>query len=47
MTPMYMPMRVKEKMSSFLCLHNDINKNLLLPTIVAFIVLRNNNDDDV
>ena len=47
MTPMYMPMRVKDKMSSFLCLHNDISKNLLLSTIVAFIVLRNNDDDDV
>jgi hypothetical protein len=34
------------KVRLFLCLHNDISKNLLLPNIVTFSVLRNNDDDD-
>jgi hypothetical protein len=37
---------VKDKTSLYLCLHNDINKNLLLPNVVAFDILRNNDDYD-
>jgi hypothetical protein len=46
MTPIDMPMKVKDKVSSFLCLHNDITKNLLLPNIYILNVLRNIMDDD-
>jgi hypothetical protein len=46
MMPMYMPMKVKDKVNSFLCLHNDISKNLLLTNVVAFNMLRNDDDDD-
>ena len=42
---MDMPMKVKDKVSSFLYLYNDISKNLLLPNVVAFNMLRNNDDD--
>ena len=42
-----MPTKVQDKVSSFLSLHNDINKNLLLSNIVVFNVLRNSDDDDV
>jgi hypothetical protein len=38
---------IEYKVSSFLCLHNNINKNLMLPNVVTFNILRNNDDDDV
>ena len=38
---------IRYKVWSFLYLHNDINKNLMLPNVVAFNMLRNNDDDDV
>ena len=41
---MDMPMKVKDKVSSFLCLYNDKTKNLLLPSISISNVLRNNGD---
>ena len=42
-----MPMKVKNKVSSFLCLHNDIiSKNLLLLNIGISNVLKNNSDGD-
>ena len=47
MTPMDMSMKVNDKVGSFLCFHNDINKNLLLPNVVGFSILSNNDDDDV
>lgn len=43
---MPMPMKVKNKVGSFLCLNNDI-KNLLLPNINTFNVLRNKIHDGV
>jgi hypothetical protein len=46
MTPMDTPMKVKDNMSSFLCLHNDTIKNLLLPNIGISNMLRNDGDDD-
>ena len=46
MTPMDTPMKVKDKVSSFLCLRNDKIKNLLLPNISISNVLRNDDDDD-
>ena len=46
MAPMDMPMKVKDKVSSYLCLHNDKTKNLLLPNIGIPNVFRNNGDDD-
>ena len=46
MTPMDTPMKVKDKVSSFLCLHNDKTKNLLLPNIGIPNVFRDNGDDD-
>jgi len=46
MTPMDTPMKVKDKVSSFLCLYNDKTKNLLLPNIRISNVLRNDSDDD-
>ena len=46
MTPMGTPVKVKDKVSSFLCLHNDKTKNLLLPNIGIPNVFRNNGDDD-
>ena len=30
-----------------LCLHNDINNNLLLSNVIGFNILRSNDDDDV
>ena len=45
-TPMDTPMKVKDKVSSFLCLHNDKIKNLLLPNIGISNVFRNYGDDD-
>lgn len=45
--PIDMPMKVKYKMSLILSLHNDISKNLLLPDVVAFNMLRNNDNGDV
>ena len=42
-----MPTKVQDKVSPFLSLHNDVNKNLLLSNIVVFNVLRNSDDDDV
>lgn len=45
MTSMNMSIKVKDKVSSFLCLHN-INKNLLIPNVVGFNILGNNDDDD-
>ena len=45
---MDMPMKVKNKVSSFfLCLHNSINKNFMLLNVITFNILRNNDDDDV
>ena len=38
---------IEYKVSSFLCLHNYISKNLLLPNVDTFNVLRNKGDDDV
>ena len=46
MITMDTPMKVKDKVSSFLCLRNDKIKNLLLPNIGISNVLRNNGDDD-
>jgi len=46
MTPMGTPVKVKDKVSSFLCLHNDKTKNLLLPNIGIPNVFRDNGDDD-
>jgi hypothetical protein len=46
MTPMDTPMKVEDKVSSFLCLYNDKTKNLLLLNIGISNVLRNNGDDD-
>ena len=43
---MGMPVKVKDKVSSFLCLHSDKTKNLLLPNIGIPNVFRNNGDDD-
>jgi len=43
---MNIPMKVKDKVISFVCLHNDISNILLLPNVVAFNMLRNNDDDD-
>jgi hypothetical protein len=40
------PMKVKDKVSSFLCLYNDKTKNLLLPNIDISNVLRNDGNDD-
>lgn len=31
---------------SILCLHNDINKILMLPNVITFNMLSNNDDDD-
>ena len=39
-------MKVKHKVSSFLCLYNNKTKNLLLPNISISNVLRNDEDDD-
>jgi hypothetical protein len=44
---MDMPTKFKGNVSLFLCLNNDINKNMLLPNVVGFNILRNNDDDDV
>jgi len=42
-----MPMKVKNKVSSFLCLHDDIiSKNLLLLNIGMSNVIKNNSDGD-
>jgi hypothetical protein len=38
---------IEYKVNSFLCLHNYISKNLLLPNVDTFNVLRNKGDDDV
>jgi hypothetical protein len=46
MAPMDTPMKVKDKVSSFLYLYNDKTKNLLLPNIGISNVLRNDGDDD-
>jgi hypothetical protein len=47
MTPMDTPMKVKDKVSSFLCLHNDNTKNWLLSNSgIISNILRNNGDDD-
>jgi hypothetical protein len=40
------PMKVKDKVSSFLCLCNDKTKNLVLPNVGILNVLRNNGDVD-
>lgn len=37
--------KVKYKLTSFLCLHNKISKKLLLRSIVAFNIIKNNDDD--
>jgi hypothetical protein len=50
MTPtgIHFSMKVKNKLSLFLSLHNDINKNLLLHNIVGtFNMFRNKVYDDV
>ena len=38
-------MNVKENASLFLCLHNNISKNLLLPGVGTFIVFREQFED--
>jgi hypothetical protein len=38
---------IQYKVWQFLCLYDDINKNLMLPNVVTFNILRNNDDDDV
>ena len=43
---MDMPLKVKDKVSSFQSLYNDKTKNLLLPNIGISNVLRSNGDDD-
>ena len=43
---MDMPMKVKDKVSLFLCSHNDKIKNLLQPNIGISNVFRNDGDDD-
>ena len=43
---MDMPMKVKDKVSLFLCPHNDKIKNLLQPNIGISNVLRKDGDDD-
>jgi hypothetical protein len=45
MTLVDMPMKVKNKMSSFLYLHNGICKNLLLPNVGTFNVFREQFED--
>jgi hypothetical protein len=40
------PMNVKDKVSSFICLHNDNTKNWLLSNSGSSNILRNNGDDD-
>jgi hypothetical protein len=35
------PIKIKNKVNLFLCLHNDISKNLLLPNIGTFNMFRN------
>ena len=40
------PMKVKDKVSSYLCLYNDKTKNLLLSNIGISNVLINDSDDD-
>ena len=40
------PMKVKDKVSSFLCLYNDKMKNLSLPNISISNLLRDDGDDD-
>jgi hypothetical protein len=42
-----MPMKVKNKVNSFLYLHNDINKNLLLPNVSTFNIFSNKVHGDV
>jgi len=44
--PTNMTMKVKNEVSLFLCLHNGINKDLLIPNIMPlpFNVLRDNDD---
>jgi hypothetical protein len=46
MTPVDTPMKVKDKVSSFLYLRNDKTKNLVLPNVGILNVLRNNGDID-
>jgi hypothetical protein len=38
-------MTIEYKVSSFISLHNDISKNLLLPNVGTLIVLRNKGDE--
>lgn len=45
-TDMTMPMKIKNKVSQFVCLHNDTTKNWLLPNISLSNVIRKNIDDD-
>ena len=47
MTPIDTHMKVKNKVSLFLCLHDNISKNLLLSNVDTSNILSNNNDDDV
>ena len=47
MTHINKHMKVKDKVSSFLCLYNNINKNLLLPNIGTFNVFRENLEDSM
>jgi hypothetical protein len=39
--------KVKNKVSLFLCLHNDMSKNLLLPNIGTFNMFRNQFENDM
>jgi hypothetical protein len=45
MTPMDTSRKVKHKVRSFLCLHNNISKNLLLPNVDTFNVFREQFED--
>jgi hypothetical protein len=40
-------MTIEYKVSSFLYLHNDINKKMMISNVVTFSMLRNNDDDGV
>ena len=47
MTHMNTPMKIKNSMSSFLCLHIDISKDLLLPNVSIFNVFREQFEDAI
>lgn len=47
MTPLNMSTKVKENVSSFIYLHSDISKNMLLSNVYAFNMLSNNDDNNI